>query len=120
MKPATPDRAEQLAYRRARLRAQCDIQRRQLAQVAADIERELNGIDRVVLLMRRVASKPVLVSAAVALLSLLGPGRALRWVSQGAFWYGAGRKLVGAVAAHPQLAAGLRKLARDGVTKVTE
>jgi hypothetical protein len=96
-KAATLSRAEQLAYRRARLREQCDIQRRHLGAIAADLQYELSGIDRTVLMMRRVASKPVVVSAGVALLTLIGPKRALSWASKGAFLYGAGKRVAGAI-----------------------
>jgi hypothetical protein len=98
MSAATPSRAEQLAYRRARLRAQCDLQRRQMSEVVADLKHELGGIDRAVFLMRRVVSKPVAVSAGLALLTWIGPRRALGWLARGAFWYGTGRKVLGALA----------------------
>ena len=112
-KAATLSRAEQLASRRARLREQCDIQRRHLGAIAAELQYELSGIDRTVLMMRRVASKPVVVSAGVALLTLIGPKRALRWASKGAFWYGAAKKAVAVAAAHPQLAASLQSAVRS-------
>jgi hypothetical protein len=113
LKPSRLSRAEQLASRRARLREQCDIQRRHLGAIAADLQYELSGIDRAVLMMRRVASKPVVVSAAVALLTLVGPKRTLRWVTKGAFLYNAGKKVLALAAAHPQLAAGLQSAARN-------
>lgn len=117
----TLSRAQQLASRRARLREQCDIQRRQLGAIAADLQYELSGIDRTVLMMRRVTSKPVIVSAAVALLTLVGPKRALRWVTKGAFWYSAGKRVAGAIgqpALANLIAIGLSKVqGRDGVTK---
>jgi hypothetical protein len=112
-KAATLSRAEQLANRRARLREQCDIQRRHLGAIAADLQYELSGIDRTVLMMRRVASKPVFVSAGVALLTLIGPKRALRWASRGAFLYGAGKKVLAIAAAHPQVAASLQSAVRS-------
>jgi hypothetical protein len=96
-KAAALSRAEQLASRRARLREECDIQRRHLGAIAAELQYELSGIDRTVLMMRRVASKPVVVSAGVALLTLIGPKRALRWATKGAFWYGAGKKVLGTI-----------------------
>lgn len=106
-------RAEQLASRRARLREQCDIQRRHLGAIAADLQYELSGIDRAVLMMRRITSKPVVVSAAVALLTLVGPKRALRWVTKAAFWYSAGKRVTGAIgqpALANLIALGLSKL----------
>ncbi len=112
MSAPTPNRAQQLAYRRARLRAQCAIQRRQLAEVGSRVEYELGGIDRAVDLVRGVTSKPVLISAGVALLTLIGPKRALRWVTQGAFWYSTGRRLaqvLGPMSTPAQVIGALRK-----------
>lgn len=97
------DRAQELAYRRKRLQAQCAIQRRDLGAAAADVEYQLSGVDRAVLLIRRVTSAPALISAAVAVLTLLGPKRALKWVSQGAFWYTTGKRMLGLVNSQPAL-----------------
>jgi hypothetical protein len=112
-KAATVSRAEQLANRRTRLREQCDIQRRHLGVIATDLQYELIGIDRTVLMMRRVASKPVVVSAGVALLTLIGPKRALRWATKGAFLYNAGKKVLAMSAAYPQVAASLQSAVRS-------
>lgn len=101
-KPAI-DRAQELAYRRKRLQAQCAIQRRDLGAAAADVEYQLSGVDRAVALVRRVASAPALISAGVALLTLVGPKRALKWVSQGAFWYSTGKRVLGLVNSQPAL-----------------
>lgn len=120
-KAATLSRAEQLANQRARLREQCDIQRRHLGAIAADLQYELSGIDRTVLMMRRVASKPIVVSAGVALLTLIGPKRALRWATKGAFWYSAGKKVLGTIgqpAVANLVSLGLSRIQRrDEVTK---
>lgn len=88
-------RAQQLAYRRARLRAECAMQRRQLGENARAIETELQGVDRTIQLARRVASKPVLITGAIAALALIGPKRVLRWISQGALYYSTARRLMG-------------------------
>jgi hypothetical protein len=95
------DRAQELAYRRKRLQAQCAIQRRDLGAAAAHVEFQLSGVDKAVLLVRRVTSAPALVSAGIAVLTLVGPKRALRWVSQGAFWYTSGKRMLGLVNSHP-------------------
>ena len=108
-KPAH-DRAQELAYRRRRLQAQCAIQRRDLGAAAADVEYQLTGVDKAVLLMRRVTSVPALISAAVAVLTLVGPKRALKWVSQGAFWYTTGKRMLGLVNSQPVLAQTLQAL----------
>ena len=69
MSKPPPDRAQELAYRRRRLQAQCAIQRRDLGSAAAHVEYQLSGVDRAVSVVRRVASAPALVSAVVALLT---------------------------------------------------
>lgn len=78
-----------------RLRAQCAQQRRQLAADAAEIEHTLSRIDRSVAIVRRFISKPALVAAGVAALTLIGPARALRWITRGAMWYGVAKRLLG-------------------------
>jgi len=91
-------RAQQLAQRRARLRAQCELQRRELRSQAAQIEEHLAGIDRAVAIVRGVTAKPVAISIAIATLVLIGPKRALRWVTKGAVWYSTGKRLLGLIA----------------------
>lgn len=108
-KPAH-DRTQELAYRRKRLQAQCAIQRRDLGAAAADVEYQLTGVDKAVLLVRRVTSAPALISAAVAALTLIGPKRALKWVSQGAFWYSTGKRMLGLVNSQPALAQTLQAM----------
>ena len=56
---------------------------------------ELTRIDRSVAIVRRFVSKPVLVTAAVAALTLIGPGRALRWITRGTLWYGVAKRMLG-------------------------
>jgi hypothetical protein len=103
MSKPPPDRAQELAYRRRRLQAQCAIQRRDLGSAAAHVEYQLSGVDRAVAVVRRVASAPALVSAGVALLTLVGPKRALKWISQGAFWYSTGKRMLGLLNSQPAL-----------------
>jgi hypothetical protein len=93
------DRADALARQRESLRNRCSLQRGQLAQSVAEIERQLGGIDRAVQLVRGIASKPTLITAGVAALTLLGPKKAVRWISQGAFWYATGKRLAQVVSA---------------------
>jgi len=99
------DRAQELAYRRMKLRAQCAAQRRQLGESVVAMETELAGIDRAVRIARRFVTKPALVATGVALLTFIGPKRALRWVTQGAFWYSTGAKVAKALAAHRAISA---------------
>lgn len=99
MSDARLGRAAELAERRVRLRAQCALERRQLAAHAAEIEHKLSRIDRSVAIARRWIRKPALVVAAVAALTLIGPARALRWVSRGAMWYGVAKRALGAYSA---------------------
>lgn len=93
------ERGAELAQRRARLRAHCELQRRDLAAQAAQIEVELSRIDRSVEIVRSFVSKPALVAAGVAALAIIGPRRALRWVTQGTMWYGVAKRMFGAFAA---------------------
>jgi hypothetical protein len=89
---ATQDRADVLATQREALRKQCAVQRLQLSESAAAIEQQFGGIDRAVRLVRGLASKPMLITVGIATLTLIGPKRALRWISQGAFWYTTGKR----------------------------
>jgi hypothetical protein len=86
-------RAQELAYQRLKLRAQCARQREQLAVELHAIETELAGVDRAILVARRFMTKPALVAAGVALFTVIGPKRLLRWVTKGAFWYSTGSRL---------------------------
>lgn len=93
------ERGAELAQRRARLRAQCELQRRDLAAQSALIEVELSRIDRSVEIVRSFVSKPALVAAGVAALTIIGPRRALRWITQGTMWYGVAKRMFGAFVA---------------------
>ena len=97
------NRAQELAYRRKRLQAQCAIQRRDLGAAAAHVEYQLSGVDKAVSFVRRITRAPALISAAVAVLTLVGPKRTLKWVSQGAFWYTTGKRMLGLVSSQPAL-----------------
>lgn len=92
MTNASLDRASELAERRRRLQARCAAQRKQLAEHAKVIEQELAGIDRTVAMVKRFVSKPALVAASVAALTMIGPKRALRWVMQGTLWWGTAKR----------------------------
>jgi hypothetical protein len=89
---ATKDRADVLASQRESLRKQCALQRLHLSESAAAIEQQFGGVDRAVRLVRGLASKPTLITVGIAALTLIGPKRALRWISQGAFWYTTGKR----------------------------
>jgi hypothetical protein len=90
-------RAQELAYQRLRLRAQCARQREQLTVELRAVEAELAGVDRAILFARRFATKPALVAAGVALFTAIGPKRVLRLVTKGAFWYSTGSRLMRAL-----------------------
>jgi hypothetical protein len=100
MSTTAPDRAQQLAYRRMKLRAQCAAQRKQLGESVLAMEAELAGIDRAVRVARRFVTKPALIATGIALLTLIGPKRAVRWVTQGAFWYSTGARVAKTLAAY--------------------
>jgi hypothetical protein len=105
-------RAQELAYQRLRLRAQCARQREQLANDLRVVETELAGVDRAVALARRFVTKPALVAAGVALLTVIGPKRVLRWITTGAFWYSTGTRLIRAFTGRTQGHDGARLLQR--------
>jgi hypothetical protein len=76
-----------LSERRESLRQRCEAERQQLAREAEAIEANLGRIDRGVRLTRAVFSKPALVTASVAAVTMLGPGRTLRVLTRGlAIW----------------------------------
>jgi hypothetical protein len=84
--PAT-SRNVRLNERRERLRQRCEAERQQLAREATAIEADLGRIDRGVRLTRAVFSKPVIVTASIAAVTMLGPGRVLRLLTRGlALW----------------------------------
>lgn len=107
------DRSSQLALRRAELRAKCELQREELAQHANHIEGELSRIDRTVAIVRSFVNKPTLIVAAAVALTLIGPARALRWVSKGAMWYGIARRMLGTFSAFRYTRLGTNELPVD-------
>lgn len=92
------NRTAELAERRAQLQARCAIQRRQVAEDAANVERELGKIDRTIGTARRLFNKPVLIAVGVAALTLIGPARLVRWAGRSAVWYGLAKRTWGALA----------------------
>lgn len=99
----TFDRSQQLAYQRMKLRAQCAAQRKELGSSFAAIEEHLAGVDRAVTIARRVVTKPAVIATSVALLTLIGPKRVVRWIGRGALWYSTGSRLIKSLAAHKGL-----------------
>ncbi|NLG75388.1 MAG: hypothetical protein GX535_04060 [Xanthomonadaceae bacterium] len=107
------DRSSQLALRREELRVQCELQRQELAQHAAVIEGELSRIDRTVTVIRSFLNKPTLIAAAAVALALIGPARALRWISKGAMWYGVAKRMLGTFSAFRHTRVGTNQLTVD-------
>jgi hypothetical protein len=76
-----------LNERRELLRQRSEAERRQLAREAAAIEADFGRIDHGVRLARAVFSKPAIVTASCAAVTMLGPGRTLRLLTRGlALW----------------------------------
>lgn len=70
-------RRQQLLLRSARLR-------RDLAGHGAEIQNSIAFVDRGVAAVRALTSRPTLLTGALALLLVLKPTRALRWITRGA------------------------------------
>jgi hypothetical protein len=78
-------RMDELAERRAILRARCARQRGELGIASYTLQRQLGAVDRGLYILRRVASAaPLIIGGAIAIAFLVGPGRLLRWTGQAA------------------------------------
>ena len=84
---------EELAERRAILRERCARQRGELGIASYTLQRQLGVVDRGIYILQRVASAPLLIGAAIAIVFLVGPGRLLRWTSQAALFASAIKRL---------------------------
>jgi hypothetical protein len=89
------DRGEILATRRRALQLRCAIERQELGHRHADIESRLSSVDRVVDIARNVARHPLWVGAAVMGVAMIGPVKILRWITRGAFFWSAARRVGG-------------------------
>lgn len=80
------------ARRRELLQQRCAFEREQLAHEAESVEAELGRIDRGVRLARAL-TRPAVVTAGVAALTMLGPGRALKLVGRGLMLWSTAKRL---------------------------
>lgn len=74
-------RGEELERRRRELQARGELQRRELARSASMVEEQLASVDRGITVVRRLLTSPLFVVAAIAVVSLAGPARLIRWTS---------------------------------------
>jgi len=72
-----------LAQRRAALKLQCAAQREQLAHAVAEIQEQLQGVDRVIGIVRGFRLSPAMVAGAAAVVLGIGSTRAVRLVGRG-------------------------------------
>lgn len=87
-------RLEQLAAKRAALRAQSAAQREHLVDSVRDVETHLAGIDRGIEVARSVIKHPLVLAGGIALVALLGPRKILNFVSRGALFLATGRRVM--------------------------
>lgn len=87
------ERTLTLAQRRTALRAHCALQREELSDVARNIESRLGAVDRGINIVRRYAARPALLVGALALLTVIGPRRLLRWAGRSAVFVTAGQRI---------------------------
>lgn len=88
------DRTESLARKRRALRAHCAVQRNELAYIADQVEARLEPVDRGINIVRYYATRPLVLTAGVALLAFLGPRRLLRWAGRSAFLVSTGSRVL--------------------------
>lgn len=87
-------RFDQLNAHHSHLLARCAVQRRQLADSAAEIEHELGRVDRGLAVIRGVLRNPALIGGAIAIVALIGPRRLLRWSTKGLMLYSTARQIL--------------------------
>jgi len=85
-------RALELARRRELLQQRCVFEREQLAQEAQAVEADLGQIDHGIRIARAF-TKPAMVTAGVAALTMFGPGRALKFLGRGLMLWSSARKI---------------------------
>lgn len=90
----------ELAERRARLVAQAEAQRATLAQSMQPWRAPLALADRGLAVLRYLKSHPALPIGAAALVAILRPRGAVRWMQRGWVLWGVLRKIRGETRAH--------------------
>jgi hypothetical protein len=88
------DRADYLAQRRSALRARCAAQRIHLAETTEQIQARLSSIDRGIDALRRYAARPLVIAGGVALLTMIGPRRLIRWAGSSAVLLTTGKRIM--------------------------
>jgi len=88
-------RAELLAEKRRALQLRCALEREEIRHRHADVEAQLRTADRVIDMARGVIKHPLLIGAALVGVTVIGPFKILRWVSQSVFLWSAARRLGG-------------------------
>jgi len=83
----------ELARRRELLQQRCAFEREGLAQEAHAVEADLGRIDRGVKIARAL-SKPAVVTVGVALLTMFGPGRALKLLGRSLMMWSTAKRLL--------------------------
>ncbi|MBK8482097.1 MAG: YqjK-like family protein [Proteobacteria bacterium] len=84
---------DDLSARHRHLLALSAIQRRQLGQVAAEIDGRLARVDRGIALVRRLLRHPLAITGGLALVIWVGPRRLLRWGKRALVLYFTSRRL---------------------------
>jgi hypothetical protein len=105
------ERQRELAARREALRGEAALQREFLGRAVQDVESRLVGLDRGIDIVRRVASKPVVLAGGIALIALIGPRRLLSVAGKSAMLFATGRRVMRMLA--PVAAAQLAKLTKS-------
>ena len=77
-------RQSQLAERRAELIARSAQLRDRVSAQGANLRGSVAGVDRGIGLLRAATARPLVLTAAVAVLVILKPSRAFKWIARGA------------------------------------
>lgn len=88
------DRLRELAERRLRLRAHCDVQRGYLRDTVHHIESRLERLDRGIAAVRRFMHKPLLLVAGLGVVAFIGPRRLVHWAGRGAVLFASTQRLL--------------------------
>jgi hypothetical protein len=92
-----------LEAKRQRLLQESARLRGELAQEGVRIHAALGFIDRGIIALRSLTSRPTLLSGALALLVILRPRRAVRWITRGAIATTLARRVLDVVAVDRRL-----------------
>ena len=88
------ERTLKLEQRRRALRSHCAAQRSHLAANVRHIESKLGGLDRGIDAVRRFAARPLLIAGGIALLTMIGPRRMVRWAGRGAMLFATSKRVL--------------------------